>query len=108
MGVFTLRLQIENGHEDIMEYRECYTDYQTDRQTDRQTDVLLTSRKVITDLFAIEMREICTYILYIQDLFKSKFVKSYDNIHRMKNKFEIMLSGIAILNTGYFDNTNDY
>ena len=47
-------------------------DGQTDRQTDRQTDVLLTSRKVITDLFAIEMREICTCILYIQD---GKFVK---------------------------------
>ena len=33
---------------------------------------------------------------------------NYDNIHYMPYRIEIMLRGIAIINTGYSDNTNDY
>ena len=35
-------------------------------------------------------------------------LKSYDNIHGMTYTTKIMLSGIAIIKTGYFDNINDY
>ena len=31
-------------------------------QTDRQTDILLTEKKVITDLFVIEMKEIYLHV----------------------------------------------
>ena len=34
----------------------------TTRQTDRQTDILLTEKKVITDLFVIEMKEIYVHV----------------------------------------------
>ena len=45
---------------------------------------------------------ICTCIYKMVNL-----VKSYDNLHGMAYRIKIMLSGIAILNTGYFNNTND-
>ena len=32
------------------------------KYTDRQTDILLTERKVITDLFVIEMKEIYVHV----------------------------------------------
>ena len=35
-------------------------------------------------------------------------LKTYDNIHGMTNTTKIMLSSIAIIKTGYFDNINDY
>ena len=35
-------------------------------------------------------------------------LKSYDNIHGMPYITKIMLSGIVRINTGYFDNINDY
>ena len=37
-------------------------------------------------------------------------LKSYDNIHGtgIIYRIKIMLSGIAIVNTKYFDNINDY
>ena len=55
-----------------------------------------------TDLFVIEMGEIlCTCICKIVNLLKSN-----DIIHGMTYITKIMLSGIAIINTGYFDNTN--
>ena len=34
--------------------------------------------------------------------------KSYANIYGMTHITKIMLSGIAIISTGYFDNINDY
>ena len=43
--------------------------------------------------------------MYIQDCY---FVeKSYDIVQGMTYITKIMLSGIVIINTGYFDNTND-
>ena len=35
-------------------------------------------------------------------------LKSYDNTYGMTYIIEIIVSGIATINTGYFDNTNDY
>ena len=35
-------------------------------------------------------------------------LKSYDNMHGMTYTTKIMLSGIAKIKTGYFDNINDY
>ena len=83
----------------------------TDRQTDRyfidskevitdlfviQTDrYFIDSKKVNPDLFVIEL-EICTCIYNIVNL-----LKSYDNIHSMTYITKIMLTGIAIRNTGY-------
>ena len=54
---------------------------QTDRRTDRQTDILLTERKSIYNIVNL--------------------LKSYDNIHSMTYITKIMLTGIAIRNTGY-------
>ena len=48
-------------------------------------------------------RDICTCIYKIVSL-----LKSYDNIHGMTYTTKIMLSGIAKIKTGYFDNVNDY
>ena len=62
------------------------------RQTDRY---FIDRKKVIPDLFVIEI-EICTSIYNIVNL-----VKSYDNIHSMTYITIIMLTGIAIRNTGY-------
>ena len=71
--------------------------------TDRQTDILLTGKKSIQMIyFVIEIREICTSIYNIVNL-----LKSYDNIHSMTYITKIMLTGIAIKNTGYYDNMND-
>ena len=36
--------------------------YSGSKQTDRQTDILLTEKKVITDLFVIEMKEIYVHV----------------------------------------------
>ena len=35
-------------------------------------------------------------------------LKSYDKMHGMTYTTKIMLSGIAKIKTGYFDNINDY
>ena len=35
-------------------------------------------------------------------------LKSHDNIHGMTCTIKIMLSGIAKIKTGYFDNINEY
>ena len=48
-------------------------------------------------------RDICTCIYKIVNL-----LKSYDNIHGMTYTTKIMLSDIAKIKTGYFDNINDY
>ena len=64
----------------------------TDRQTDRY---FIDRKKVNPDLFVIEI-EICTCIYNIVNL-----LKSYDNIHSMTYITKIMLTGIAIRNTGY-------
>ena len=79
--------------------------YQTDRQTDRQ--IFYSQKKVITDSNVIQMKEIyvgpSTCIYKIVNL-----LKSYDNIHGMIYTTKSMLSGIAIIKTGYFDIINDY
>ena len=78
--------------------------YQTDRQTDRY---FIDRKKVITDLFVIETKEI--YVGPSTCMYKIvNLLKSYDNIHGMTYTTKIMLSGIAIIKTGYFDNINDY
>ena len=61
----------------------------------RQTDIFIDKKKVNPDLFVIEI-EICTCIYNIVNL-----LKSYDNIHSMTYITKIMLTGIAIRNTGY-------
>ena len=72
--------------------------------TDRQTDILLTEKKSPYRLICHRNeRDICTCIYKIVSL-----LKSYDNIHGMTYTAKIMLSGIAIIKTGYFDNINDY
>ena len=74
------------------------------RQTDRQTDILLTEKKSHYRLICHRNeRDICTCIYKIVSL-----LKSYDNIHGMTYTAKIMLSGIAKIKTGYFDNINDY
>ena len=66
------------------------------RMIDRQTDRYFIDRKKVNpDLFVIEI-EICTCIYNIVNL-----LKSYDNIHSMTYITKIMLTGIAIRNTGY-------
>ena len=73
-------------------------------QTDRQTDILLTEKKSHYRLICHRNeRDICTCIYKIVSL-----LKSYDNIHGMTYTTKIMLSGIAKIRTGYFDNINDY
>ena len=73
-------------------------------QTDRQTDILLTEKKSHYKLICHRNeRDICTCIYKIVSL-----LKSYDNIHGMTYTTKIMLSGIAKIKTGYFDNINDY
>ena len=62
------------------------------QQTDRY---FIDRKKVNPDLFVIEL-EICTCIYNIVNL-----LKSYDNIHSMTYTTKIMLTGIAIRNTGY-------
>ena len=72
---------------------ECLTgETIPDRQTDRY---FIDRKKVNPDLFVIEL-EICTCIYNIVNL-----LKSYDNIHSMTYITKIMLTGIAIRNTGY-------
>ena len=72
--------------------------------TDRQTDILLTEKKSHYRLICHRNeRDICTCIYKIVTL-----LKSYDNIHGMTYTAKIMLSGIAKIKTGYFDNINDY
>ena len=74
------------------------------QQTDRQTDILLTEKKSHYRLICHRNeRDICTCIYKIVSL-----LKSYDNIHGMTYTHKIMLSGIAKIKTGYFDNINDY
>ena len=54
----------------------------------------------------INEKDICTCIYKIVNL-----LKSYENIHGMTYITKIMLiwlSGIAKINTGYFNNINDY
>ena len=71
---------------------------------DRQTDILLTEKKSHYRLICHRNeRDICTCIYKIVSL-----LKSYDNIHGMTYTAKIMLSGIAKIKTGYFDNINDY
>ena len=48
-----------------------------------------------------ERQFICTFNIV-------NLLKSYDNVHGMTYRIRITLSGIAIINAGYFDNTNDY
>ena len=68
------------------------------RQTDRY---FIDREEVITDLFVIEWeRDICIYKIVTCK-------KSCDNIHGMTYISKIMLSVIAIIKKGYFDNTND-
>ena len=69
--------------------------------TDRQTDILLTEKK--SHYRHRNERDICTCIYKIVSL-----LKSYDSIHGMTYTTKIMLSGIAKIKTGYFDNINDY
>ena len=70
--------------------------FQGSHQTDRQTDRYFIDRKKVNpDLFVIEL-EICTCIYNIVNL-----LKSYDNIHSMSYTTKIMLTGIALRNTGY-------
>ena len=72
--------------------------------TDRQTDILLTEKKSHYRLICHRNeRDICTCIYKIVNL-----LKSYDNIHGMTYTTKIMLSGIAKIKTGCFDNINDY
>ena len=50
------------------------------------------------------VKDICTtFINKIVNL-----LKAYDNIHGMPNIIKIMLSDIAKIKTGYFNNINDY
>ena len=71
---------------------------------DRQTDILLTEKKSHYRLICHRNeRDICTCIYKIVSL-----LKPYDNIHGMTYTAKIMLSGIAKIKTGYFDNINDY
>ena len=73
-------------------------------QTDRRTDILLTEKKShYRHICHRNERDICTCIYKIVSL-----LKSYDNIHGMTYTAKIMLSGIAKIKTGYFDNINDY
>ena len=70
----------------------------------RQTDILLTENKSHYRFICHRNeRDICTCIYKIVSL-----LKSYDNIHGMTYTAKIMLSGIAKIKTGYFDNINDY
>ena len=70
----------------------------------RQTDILLTEKKSHYRLICHRNeRDICTCIYKIVSL-----LKSYDNIQGMTYTTKIMLSGIAKIKTGYFDNINDY
>ena len=69
--------------------------------SDRQTDILLTGKKVNPDLFVIEKRDMYIYIQHCN------LLKSYENIHSMTYITKIMLTGIAIKNTGYCYNMND-
>ena len=72
--------------------------------TDRQTDILLTEKKSHYRLICHRNeRDICTCIYKIVNL-----LKSYVNIHGMTYTTKIILSGIAKIKTGYFDNINDY
>ena len=73
-----------------------------DYMTDRQTDILLTESHYRLICHRNE-RDICTCIYKIVSL-----LKSYDNIHGMTYTTKIMVSGIAKIKTGYFDNINDY
>ena len=91
----------------IQRYGVCSDIYYTVHykyQTDRQTDILLTEKKSHYRLICHRNeRDICTCIYKIVSL-----LKSYDNIHGMTYTAKIMLSGIAKIKTGYFDNINDY
>ena len=72
--------------------------------SDRQTDILLTEKKSHYRLICHRNeRDICTCIYKIVSL-----LKSYDNIHGMTYTAKIMLSGIAKIKTGYFDNIYYY
>ena len=68
----------------------CYT----------QTDIYFIDIKKIQHRLICHRneRDICTCIYKMGNL-----LKSYDNIHGMTYIFKIMLSGIAIINTGYFN-----
>ena len=74
----------------------CYDNTVLSVQLYRQTDRYFIDRKKVNpDLFVIEI-EICTCIYNIVNL-----LKSYDNIHSMTYITKIMLTGIAIRNSGY-------
>ena len=75
----------------------------TKYESDRQTDNILTEIKVITDLFVIVIRGI-----YVHVYKNVSLLKSYMTIYMVWQKTKIMLSGIAIIKTGYFGNINDY
>ena len=73
--------------------------------TDRQADRYVIDRKkshyrLICDR---NERDICTCIYKNVNLIKS----NDNNIHGMTYTTKIMLSGIAKIKTGYFDNIND-
>ena len=76
--------------------------YRESRHTDRQ--IFYWQKKSHYRLICHRNeRDICTCIYKIVNL-----LKSYDNIHGMTYTTKIMLSDIAKIKTGYFDNINDY
>ena len=93
-----MSLKSQKEHNRRSEYtRQIYTTY-------RQPDILLTEKKSHYRLICHRNeRDICTCIYKIVSL-----LKSYDIIHGMTYTTKIMLSGIAKIKTGYFDNIYDY
>ena len=65
--------------------------YLRSRQTDRQT-FYWQKRKVITDLFVIEMKEIYVHV-YIHVYKIVNLLESYDNVYGMTYTTKIMLTG---------------
>ena len=76
--------------------KETYIFFLTDRY-------FIDRKKFITDLFVIKMKEIYVHVSVC--IYKIvNLSKSYDNIHGMTYTIKIMLSGIAKIKTGCFDN----
>ena len=74
------------------------------RTSDTQKDILLTEKSHYRLICHINESDTYTCIYKIGNL-----IKSYDNIHSMTYTTKIMLlSGIAKIKTGYFDNIKDY
>ena len=91
-GIVILQsLSISNITQNYTKGLFIYTCY--DRQEESQSGLICHRNK----------REICTCIYKIGNL-----LKSYDNKHSMTYITKIMLTGIAIRNTAYYNNINDY